>query len=128
VISISDFNIERAEKDQLAGISITEMVIKNGLCAYGTSLAKGKRVTCHSHGEGEEWYIILSGRGTIWTGDSDNDTVKNTRSDPIKSGSVFCIYPGTAHQLIALTDMEFIFLCPPTHITTDRTFFDDIAS
>lgn len=128
MITISDFNIDVAEKDALAGISIAEMVIKDGLCAYGTSLANGRRVTCHSHSEGEEWYIILSGEGQIWTADTDNNQTVNKQVNTIKKGSTFCIYPGTAHQLIALTDLEFIFLCPTTHITSDRTFFDDLIN
>ncbi|WP_261369261.1 cupin domain-containing protein [Yersinia mollaretii] len=67
MISFSDFNCNNAIADNTVGISITNMIKKEGLRAYGTQLARGRCVGCHSHTEDEEWYIIISGEGAIWT-------------------------------------------------------------
>ncbi|MFW5393493.1 cupin domain-containing protein, partial [Yersinia sp. 2544 StPb PI] len=128
MINISGFNYDNAIEDPVVGISIAEMFKKEGLQAYGTRVEQGKRVSCHSHAQDEEWYIILSGEGAIWTADVIDGELKNKRVDVFAKGSVFCIYPNTAHQLAAKTDVEFIFLCPQSHITRDRILFDDIVA
>ncbi|WP_261369260.1 hypothetical protein [Yersinia mollaretii] len=60
-------------------------------------------------------------------GRSYGGRAKNKRVNGFAKGSVFCIYPNTAHQLIAKTAVEFIFLCPESHITHDRILFDDLV-
>ncbi|CNL04492.1 Uncharacterized conserved protein%2C contains double-stranded beta-helix domain [Yersinia enterocolitica] len=127
MINFSDFNCNNAIADNTVGISITNMIKKEGLRAYGTQLARGRCVGCHSHTEDEEWYIIISGEGAIWTADVMAGELKNKRVNGFAKGSVFCIYPNTAHQLIAKTAVEFIFLCPESHITHDRILFDDLV-
>ncbi|WP_145571656.1 cupin domain-containing protein [Yersinia bercovieri] len=127
MISFSDFNCNNAIADNMVGISITKMIKKEGLRAYGTQLVQGSRVGCHSHTDDEEWYIIISGEGAIWTADVIAGELKNKRVDSFAKGSVFCIYPNTAHQLTAKTDVELVFLCPESHITHDRILFKDIA-
>ncbi|KOC88439.1 hypothetical protein [Winslowiella iniecta] len=128
MIIFSDFTDGKGSEDELVGISIAPMITQPGLNAYGTTLKMGKRVGCHSHAEGEEWYIILSGEGEIWTADVVDNSLKDRRIDQVSKGSVFCIYPYTAHQLLAKTDIELIFLCPESHITTDRTLFADLIN
>lgn len=127
MINFANFNDNNAIEDPLVGISIITMFKKVGLQAYGAKVGQGERVGCHSHTKGEEWYIILSGEGTIWTADVIAGALKNKRLDTFAKGSVFCIYPDTAHQLAATTDVEFIFLCPESHITHDRILFDNIV-
>jgi len=128
MIIFSDFADGKASKDALVGISITPMINKPGLNAYGTTLKSGERIGCHSHAEGEEWYVMLSGEGEIWTADVVDNNLADIRTDKISKGSVFCIYPDTAHQLLAKTDIELIFLCPESHLTTDRTLFADLIN
>ncbi|HDL7748634.1 TPA: cupin domain-containing protein [Yersinia enterocolitica] len=122
----SNFGGNKIKEDHVVGISIIEMFKKKGLQAYGTIIDQGKYVGCHSHTEGEEWYIILSGEGSIWTADVIEGILKNHREDKFSKGSVFCIYPNTAHQLTAKTTVEFVFLCPESHITDDRYMFENI--
>lgn len=128
MINFSEFNSNNAIEDNMVGIAFTEMFKKNGLRAYGARVKQGKRVGCHSHVKGEEWYIIISGEGAIWTADVIAGTLKNKRIDKFSKGTVFCIYPNTVHQLTAKTDVEFVFLCPESHISHDRILFDDIAN
>ncbi|AHM73477.1 cupin domain-containing protein [Yersinia hibernica] len=128
MIKFSNFNSHKIKEDLAVGISIIEMFKKEGLQAYGTTIDQGKYVGCHSHAEGEEWYIILSGQGSIWTADDIDGILTYYREDKFNKCSVFCIYPNTAHQLIAQTTVEFIFLCPESHITYDRHMFEDIFS
>jgi len=128
MIIFSDFADGKGSEDALVGISISPMINKPGLNAYGTTIEMGKRVGCHSHAEGEEWYIILSGEGEIWTADVVDNSLKDNRIDKVSKGSVFCIYPETAHQLLAKTDIELIFLCPESHLTTDRTLLADLIN
>ncbi|WP_261371533.1 cupin domain-containing protein [Yersinia frederiksenii] len=109
MINFSEFNSNNAIEDNMVGIAFTEMFKKNGLRAYGARVKQGKRVGCHSHVKGEEWYIIISGEGAIWTADVIAGTLKNKRIDKFSKGTVFCIYPNTVHQLTAKTDVEFVF-------------------
>ncbi|WP_145523023.1 cupin domain-containing protein [Yersinia rohdei] len=127
MINFSEFNFNNSIADNVVGISFTEMFNKGGLRAYGTKVEQGNRVGCHYHTEGEEWYIIISGEGAIWTADVIAGMLKNKRVDKFTKGTVFCIYPNTAHQLIASTDVEFVFLCPQSHLTYDRILFDDLV-
>ncbi|KGA45912.1 Uncharacterised protein [Yersinia frederiksenii] len=80
MINFSEFNSNNAIEDNMVGIAFTEMFKKNGLRAYGTRVKQGKRVGCHSHVKGEEWYIIISGEGAIWTADVIAGTLKNKLS------------------------------------------------
>ena len=79
MIIFSDFADGKGSEDALVGISISPMINKPGLNAYGTTIEMGKRVGCHSHAEGEEWYIILSGEGEIWTADVGDNSLKDNR-------------------------------------------------
>jgi uncharacterized cupin superfamily protein len=127
MIKFNDFCTTDAKKDNAVGISIKEMIQNNGLHAYATALEEGNKVRCHSHHKGEEWYIILSGEGTIFTSDVKEDVLGVTTETTFKKGSIFCILPDTAHQLCAHTKVELIFLCPPAHLSFDRTGFADIC-
>lgn len=128
MIQFSEFNSAGGKEDQQVGISISSMVKKEGLNAYGTTIGQGRKIGCHSHAQGEEWYIILSGEGEIWTADIMDGKLINSMVNKVAQGSVFCIYANTAHQLVAKSDLALIFLCPESHITCDRTLYADLVN
>jgi len=119
--------IGAAKLDTAAGIAIATLASGQQLTSFGTRMQAGKKVSCHSHSEGEEWYIILSGNGRIFLADEDKGTLTNQRAHFARKGDVFCIHPHTAHQLVADTDLDLIFLCSESHLSTDRLIFDDLC-
>jgi quercetin dioxygenase-like cupin family protein len=119
--------IGAAKLDPAVGIAIATLSRGQQLTIFGTRMQAGKKVSCHSHSEGEEWYIILSGKGLIYLADEDKSTLTNQRSHFVTKGDVFCIHPHTAHQLVADTDLDLIFLCPESHLSTDRLMFGDLC-
>lgn len=127
MIKFNEFSTDGAEEDSAVGISIKEMIQGNGLHAYATAIDEGEKVGCHCHHQGDEWYIILSGKGTIFTSEVREGVLSKISEHTFMKGSIFCILPGTAHQLRAETKVELIFLCPPAHLSFDRTGFNDIC-
>lgn len=127
MIEFSNFSVNDAKRDASVGISIKRLIEKKGLNAYATAISAGKKITCHSHSEGEEWYVILSGEGDIWTGDVAGAKVTNVEKEKFSAGCIFCIYQNTAHQLTASSDVKMIFLCPESHLSHDRSSFEDIC-
>ncbi|MEY4475711.1 MAG: hypothetical protein RL248_1478 [Pseudomonadota bacterium] len=127
MIEFSNFSTDGATKDNSVGISIKHVIDKKGLNAYATLIGAGNKVGCHSHSQGEEWYIILSGDGEIWSGDVVDNEVTNIKKENFSKGCIFCIYQNTAHQLTARNDVELLFLCPDSHLSHDRFCFDDIC-
>ncbi|KMJ45203.1 cupin domain-containing protein [Xenorhabdus khoisanae] len=127
MIEFASFSTEDAIKDDAVGISVRQMIKKEGLNAYATVINAGKRVGCHNHSIGDEWYIILSGDGEIWTGEVLDNEVNNIQKRQFSQGDIFCIYPNTAHQLVAYENVKLIFLCPESHLSHDRTRFSDIC-
>ncbi|OON40095.1 hypothetical protein BTJ39_09355 [Izhakiella australiensis] len=127
MIEFAKFSTENAEKDEAVGIAIRQLIGSADLNAYATFIAAGKKVGCHGHGNGDEWYIILSGEGEIWTGDIISGTVNDIKSETFTKGCIFCIHQNTAHQLKARSDVELIFLCPDAHLTHDRVGFNDLC-
>ncbi|WP_447883991.1 cupin domain-containing protein [Serratia fonticola] len=119
--------LSTAKLDPAVGIAIATLANGHQLTSFGTRMQAGKKVSCHSHSEGEEWYIIMSGNGLIYLADEDKGTLTNQRSHFVTKGDVFCIHPHTAHQLVAGTDLDLIFLCPESHLSTDRLMFDDLC-
>lgn len=121
------FHTDDALKDDSVGISIQNLIRRKEQDAYATVIEAGNKVGCHSHHEGDEWYIILSGTGYIFTAEVKGGLLAPASKTPFERGSIFCISPETAHQLVAHTRVELIFLCPPAHLTQDRTVFDNIC-
>ncbi|QUG74975.1 cupin domain-containing protein [Erwinia sp. E602] len=126
MIDIAEFTTLNAKTDPAVNIAISRLISKQGINACGSEIKRGHRIGCHSHTVGEEWYIVLSGEGEIWTADVKGQQLHKKRVNPVKAGSVFCIYPSTAHQMRAITDLSFLFLCPESHVSSDRTLFDDL--
>ncbi|MEY4476352.1 MAG: hypothetical protein RL248_2119 [Pseudomonadota bacterium] len=119
--------IEKAVIDPLVGIAITELAKGEKLNSFGTRMEVGKKVGCHAHTHGDEWYIILSGEGTIFLGDIEKQILVNIRSHKVKTGDIFCIPQKTAHQLQANSQLDLIFLCPESHLSADRMMFPDMC-
>jgi mannose-6-phosphate isomerase-like protein (cupin superfamily) len=127
MILYSDFHTKDALKDDAVGISIQNLIHGAEQDAWATIIESGKRVGCHSHHHGEEWYIILSGTGVVFTAEVNEGELSPASGTEFRRGSVFCIAPDTAHQLVAHSRVELIFFCPPSHLTHDRTGFGDIC-
>lgn len=118
--------VQNAVVDSAVGIAIFKLVDGEALGSYGTRMHAGSRVGCHSHSEGDEWYIILDGEGVIHLADVGGSCLSKQRKIPVKKGDIFVISPKTAHQLEAKTDLELLFLCPPSHLEKDRTSHGDL--
>ncbi|MBP2196215.1 cupin domain-containing protein [Pantoea cypripedii] len=127
MILFSDFHTDDAIKDNSVGISIQNLINGTDQDLYATVIEAGNKVGCHCHHEGEEWYIILSGEGAIFTAEVNEGSLGHITETTFRRGSTFCISANTAHQLVAHTRVELIFLCPPSHLTYDRTGFDSIS-
>lgn len=127
MIDFSDFHTNDALNDTAVGISIQELIKGSEQGAYASVIEAGNKVGCHCHHEGEEWYIILSGDGVISTADVKDGSLGPVSRTVFKKGSVFRIPSGTAHQLVALSKVSLIFLCPSSHLEHDRMVFESIC-
>lgn len=127
MVKFSDFHINNATMDKAVGISIQNLLKGQEQNLYATVIEAGNKVGCHCHHEGEEWYIILSGEGSVFTSKVINCTLSDITKTAFKAGSTFCIAPETAHQLVAHTRVELIFLCPPAHLDHDRLSYENIC-
>lgn len=127
MINFSEFHTDDALQDKAVGISIQPLIQGNDQHAYATVIESGKKVACHCHHEGDEWYIILSGEGAVFTADVKNGITGSVTETLFKRGSLFRISPDTAHQLYAYSRVELIFLCPPSHLTHDRTGLESLC-
>ncbi|MCW2477833.1 cupin domain-containing protein [Candidatus Symbiopectobacterium sp. NZEC135] len=126
MIDFSRFLTDMAMHDDTVGIAINPLIKKTGINAYATTITAGRYIGCHAHEHGEEWYVILSGSGDIWTGDVEKGKIKKIKKSHFSRGCVFCIHPQTAHQLVAKENVELIFLCPTSHINHDRTCYPNL--
>lgn len=119
--------IGNAVYDPVAGIRIAPLQKGTTLNSFGTRMDEGTKVSCHVHTQGDEWYSMLDGEGVIYLADLVDGELKNKRHYPVKKGDTFCISGNTAHQLYAKTQLDFIFLCPDSHLSTDRIVLDDLC-
>lgn len=124
MLKFSDFHINNATMDKAVGISIQNLLKGQEQNLYATVIEAGNKVGCHCHHEGEEWYVILSGEGAVFTAEVKEGCLGHATETVFRQGSSFCISPNTAHQLVAKTRVELLFLCPPSHLTYDRTGFE----
>ena len=119
--------IGKSVVDPVVGIGIAELARGENLRSFGTRMGEGKKVGCHAHSHGDEWYIILSGEGVIFLADTAGKDLVNKEQHLVKTGDVFCIPEGKAHQLKATSQLDLIFLCPESHLASDRTMFADMC-
>jgi oxalate decarboxylase/phosphoglucose isomerase-like protein (cupin superfamily) len=119
--------IKKAKYDPVAGIKIAGLDTGADMNSFGTRMNRGTKVSCHFHSQGDEWYSILDGEGELFLADVNGTKLANHRSVPVNKGTVFCIPQKTAHQLRAHTQLDFIFICPDTHLGADRVVLPDLC-
>lgn len=107
-------------QDDTAGIRIASVLDDPACSYYITEIAPGRSVNPHYHRQGDEIYIILGGVGTIHTWHPEAPA--QVDSQPIGSGALFRIPPGTAHQLenTGADPLILLFACSPDHLGSDR--------
>lgn len=118
-------NLDLATIDPKVGIGIFNLEKGEELQSFGTRMKAGTHVGCHSHQEGDEWYIILDGQGIMHLADVKEGKLTNKREEKVQKGDVLCVKENTGHQLQATTELDLIFLCPTSHLSSDRIMFDD---
>lgn len=118
--------ISGAVYDPIAGIRIAPLQSGNTMNSFGTRMDAGTKVSCHLHTLGDEWYSILDGDGEIYLADLVGGVLVNKRHFPVTKGDTFCITQNTAHQLRAISQLDFIFLCPDSHLSKDRFVQPDL--
>lgn len=120
-----DEGLFKAKYDSAVGIAVFPLSTGTYLSCFGTRMAAGKKVGCHSHRHGDEWYVIINGEGDMYLADVDlKGNVTNRRIIPVIKGSAFVIPENTAHQLVAKTELDLVFLCPNNHLSDDRYIHD----
>lgn len=70
----------------------------------------------HSHSAQWEFYLIMSGKGTVRTGD---------RSVEVSQGSTFICKPGEAHQIINTVAEDLLYLVIAVHPRADVFHYPD---
>ncbi len=114
--------LEIAKTDKNVGIAIAPLSTGINFCLFSAEIKEGKKVGCHYHSHGEEVYSILSGSGIIYTALVDEEEqIGEIKSRQVYAGDNFTINAGTAHQLKAVSDLVLMFVCPPEHVSSDRT-------
>ena len=74
-----------------------------------------KNYPLHSHAAQWEYYIILSGTGTVHESE--------TRSHPVQSGDHLLFPPGEAHQLENTGEVDLVFYVIADHHPADVTSY-----
>lgn len=118
-------SLKDAKKDDTVGISHS-IVSSGGKLGYHVASIE-KNVSAHVHMEGDEIYHILEGEGEMMIGKAVVERgevidVDWEKSYPVKKNDVFNIPEGYAHTLKNTPNSDLIigFICPHTHLTTDR--------
>ncbi|MCK7068941.1 cupin domain-containing protein [Enterobacter bugandensis] len=118
--------ISGAVHDPIAGIRIAPLQNGTTMNSFGTRMDAGTKVSCHLHTDGDEWYSILDGDGEMYLADLVDGVLTNKRHFSVTKGDTFCITQNTAHQLRAISQLDFIFLCPDSHLGNDRLIQPDL--
>ncbi|WP_422410204.1 MULTISPECIES: cupin domain-containing protein [unclassified Endozoicomonas] len=121
--------LSQAKTDENVGIAIAPLSSGKNFCLFCAEIKEGHKVGCHYHTDGEEVYSILSGEGIIFTAVVDDDgQIGETLSRKVSTGDNFTIDAGTAHQLMATSDLVFMFVCPPEHLDSDRIMLPSLVT
>ena len=121
--------LTKAKKDDKAGISIASLSTGDDFFLFSAEIQKGHKVGCHYHTEGDEIYSVLSGEGMIYTATIDDmGDLDDICFRPVVAGDSFTIPSGTAHQLKASSDMVLLFVCSPSHLSSDRIMMPSLTS
>lgn len=91
-----------------------------------------QQVQAHVHRTGDELYHVLKGKGLMYVGKVDFEGDKPVKVEwetpvSVKPNDVFNIPEGYAHSLQNAGGKPLIigFICPHTHLTTDRYIIDN---
>ena len=127
IINLKDA-LHLAKTDERVGIAIAPLSTEHDFCLFTAEIKKGNKVGCHYHTESKEIYSILSGEGIIYMASvNEKGHAGEVNSYSVAAGDNFTIEPGTAHQLKATSDLVLTFVCPPTHLSSDRTMLPCLA-
>jgi mannose-6-phosphate isomerase-like protein (cupin superfamily) len=124
--------LKSAKLDPAVGIRIVSIVTGKDIGFFVTEI--DERVQAHFHKQGDEFYHILRGEGTIYIGEVIIQSEENSSfivkwKSPIRVqvDDVFNIPAGYAHSLVRTGEHPLVisFICPPTHLETDRFLVDN---
>ncbi|MFH1470757.1 MAG: hypothetical protein ABIF01_03345 [Candidatus Micrarchaeota archaeon] len=129
-VTIAEMNsaLTKAERDPVAGISHA-LVKKDDKTGFGLHVASVETgVNPHVHKEGDEDYIILEGRGTMWLAkvafDEEKKIVGEWKPNEVSEGMVLTVPGGYAHRLENANGQDkpikIAFTCPDSHLREDR--------
>jgi quercetin dioxygenase-like cupin family protein len=122
--------IAQAPLDPKVNIKIAPLAGDETMTIYSTMLKPKSQVTAHVHSQGVELYHIVKGQGEIYTGRLNDQEVSWNLPKKVQEGDVFAIEAGIVHQLknTGQEDLLLVFVCPPTHLTSDRLITWDYSA
>ncbi len=122
-------SLQKVTLDPVVGIKTVSVAMGNEVGYYAAEITA--HVQAHVHRHGDELYHILEGNGFVYLGKvefEDGFPVNVTWEVPlrVKTNDVFNIPEGHAHSLVNAGERPLIigFICPQTHLTTDRYIID----
>lgn len=108
------------------GFSLAKLENMGNLGVISEKVPAGRLGIPHYHREGIDIFCILQGRGELLLADlsGDGQQMTNERRIPVSAGSLYVVPPGIIHCLSAAPDSDLMFInvAPPEHLTTDRLF------
>jgi mannose-6-phosphate isomerase-like protein (cupin superfamily) len=119
-----NFALKNAPLDEAAGIAHAPLAGDAQWRLHITRIKCGSFVTAHKHDEDGETYVILSGWGILWLGQS----LQEMRPTRVTAGDTFDIPAGTIHMLQAVgpEGVTLLFMCPDSHLSSDRVTYPAI--
>ncbi|MFH2028204.1 MAG: cupin domain-containing protein [Nanoarchaeota archaeon] len=116
--------LEKAELDEKVGI-------RHAIVADGDELGMHiaeihDHVNAHVHMKGDEIYLILKGKGEMHTA-KFGEVINWDEPKIVEKDDVFVIGEKQVHHLKNIGDTPLVisFICPHTHLTTDRKIIDN---
>uniref|UniRef100_B8HQH3 Cupin 2 conserved barrel domain protein n=1 Tax=Cyanothece sp. (strain PCC 7425 / ATCC 29141) TaxID=395961 RepID=B8HQH3_CYAP4 len=108
------------------GFSLAKLENLGSLGVISEKIPAGRQGIPHYHREGIDIFCILQGNGELLLADlsADSQSMLNERRIPVSAGSLYVVPAGIIHSLSASSDSELVFInvAPPEHLTTDRLF------
>ena len=122
--------LKEAKRDETVGIRITKLTGNDTVAIYAAEIDGYKRVGAHYHTEGIELYQVVEGTGSIYIGLPKSDGEVDWKEPvAVVAGDCFTVNAGEVHQLVNSSSKQLIivFVCPYSHISTDRTVVDGFS-
>ncbi|KGF71483.1 hypothetical protein DO97_19290 [Neosynechococcus sphagnicola sy1] len=108
------------------GVFLTRLENLGDLGVISEKVPAGRLGIPHYHRQGIDIFCVLQGTGELLLADltSDGQGMTNERRIPVSAGSLYVVPAGIIHSLSASADSDLVFInvAPPEHITTDRLF------